>query len=193
MRITSLIFFATFIISIRCRIDLERFIHSLSPTDKCGQMTQISLGLFLKYSSISNNGSSKSWRSHFEIDQAKLLHALQEKKIGSILWTPESFSAVTWQKWIRLIQDVALNQTHLKIPILYGIDSIHGASFVNEATLFPQPLSLAATFNEKIVRRVGELTALETRAVGIPWNFNPVLDVGRQPLWSRFINIYTIF
>ena len=87
---------------------------------------------------------------------------------------------------IKQIQDVALNETRLKIPIIYGIDSIHGANYVQEGVLFPQPLSQAATFNRDVAHRIGEITALETRAIGVPWNFNPVLDIGRQPLWPRY-------
>ena len=66
------------------------------------------------------------------------------------------------------------------------MDSIHGANYIREAVLFPQPLSMAASFNLEIAKKVGEITSIETRASGIPWNFNPVLDVGRQPLWPRF-------
>jgi len=49
----------------------------------------------------------------------------------------------------------------------------------------PQPLAMASSFNTNIARQVGEITAMETKAVGIPWNFNPVLDQGRNPLWPR--------
>ena len=121
------------------------------------------------------------------IDPTKLLTAIKEKRVGSILSAPYDYATPkeVWQKIIRTIQDVALNQTNLKIPIIYGIDSIHGATYIKESTLFPQPLGLASSFNTDLAYRDGMYTALETRAVGIPWNFNPVLDVGRQPLWPR--------
>ena len=76
---------------------------------------------------------------------------------------------------------------------MYGIDSIHGANYIQEATLFPQPISMAASFNLNVVKDIARITAIETRAVGIPWNFNPVLDVGRQPLWSRLFSFLLIF
>ena len=60
-----------------------------------------------------------------------------------------------WQKIIRLIHDVTRNETRLKIPIIYGIDSIHGANFIQEAVLFPQPINLGATFNLEIVEKIG--------------------------------------
>ncbi len=55
---------------------------------------------------------------------------------------------------------------------------------------FPQSLAMASSFNLEIANEVSRITAMETRAVGIPWNFNPVLDVGRQPLWSRLFETY---
>jgi beta-glucosidase len=70
--------------------------------------------------------------------------------------------------------------------VIYGIDSIHGANYVQGATLFPQELGMAATWNPALMQRAAEIAAMETRAAGIPWSFSPVLDVGRQPLWPRF-------
>ena len=90
-------------------------------------------------------------------------------------------------KIIQLIQDTA-KQYNLKVPVIYGLDSIHGANYIRESTLFPQPLSMAASFNLDIVEKVARITSMETRAIGVPWNFNPVLDVGRQPLWPRYLN-----
>ncbi|MFM7661221.1 MAG: glycoside hydrolase family 3 N-terminal domain-containing protein, partial [Bacteroidota bacterium] len=71
-------------------------------------------------------------------------------------------------------------------PVLYGVDAIHGANYVVGGTLFPQEIGLAATWNPTLANKMGEITAYETRASGVPWNFSPVLDLGRQPLWSRF-------
>jgi beta-glucosidase-like glycosyl hydrolase len=69
--------------------------------------------------------------------------------------------------------------------VIYGIDSIHGANYVRGSTLFPQEIGMAATWNPALMQRVAEITAVETRAAGIPWTFSPVLDLGRQPLWPR--------
>jgi beta-glucosidase len=71
------------------------------------------------------------------------------------------------------------------IPCLYGIDQIHGCTYVADGTLFPQGVNMAATFNRELARRTGEITAYETRAAGIPWTFSPVMDMGRQPAWPR--------
>jgi beta-glucosidase len=77
------------------------------------------------------------------------------------------------------------SKTRLQIPVLYGIDSIHGASYVMGATLFPQQLGLASTWNRDLAHRMGEVSAYETKAAGMPWAFSPVLDLGRNPVWPR--------
>ncbi|MEN8192234.1 MAG: glycoside hydrolase family 3 N-terminal domain-containing protein, partial [Bacteroidota bacterium] len=95
-----------------------------------------------------------------------------------------------WHSIINLVQDIATKETRLKIPIIYGIDAIHGANYITGATIFPQGLGMAATRNLKLMEKVGEITALETKASGIPWNFNPVLGVGREPRWSRLYETF---
>lgn len=72
------------------------------------------------------------------------------------------------------------------IPVLYGIDAIHGANYTRGATLFPQQIAQAATWNPELVRQAAAITAYETRASGIPWTFSPVLGLGRSPAWPRF-------
>src|SRR5262249_12780720 len=81
-------------------------------------------------------------------------------------------------------------KTRLKIPVVYGLDSIHGATYVRGAELFPQPLGMAATWNPDLMMQASHLTAMEARSAGIPWNFSPVLDVGRHPLWPRLYETY---
>jgi beta-glucosidase len=84
----------------------------------------------------------------------------------------------------------ASQRTRLKIPVLYGIDSIHGANYVQGSTLFPQEIGMAATWSPALMQRSQEIAAAETRAAGIPWSFSPVLDIGRQPLWPRFYETF---
>jgi beta-glucosidase len=78
----------------------------------------------------------------------------------------------------------------LQIPVLYGIDTIHGPNYIVGSTLFPQPLAMAATWNPELMLRGSQIAAAETRKAGIPWTFSPVLDAGRQPLWSRLCETF---
>lgn len=157
----------------------------MSLEEKVGQMTQLTLGAL-----SSGEATAKNPDAH-QLDAEKLRHAIVEKHVGSIINVHGvAFTGKHWQKLLTEIQDLATKQTKQKIPVLYGIDSVHGANYIREATLFPHNLGLAATRNPQLVEECQAVCARETRAVGIPWNLGPVLDVGRQPLWSRFVETF---
>ena len=159
--------------------DIDRKVQSLlgkmTVEEKVGQMTQLTV-----------EPMQKQGISEFTVDIEKVRHFVKDNNVGSILNCGGQANHIdTWLKMINTIQDVATKETRLKIPVLYGVDSIHGANYIREGTLFPQAVAMAAAGEPALVKRGAEITALETRAVGIPWNFNPVLGVGRQPMWSR--------
>jgi beta-glucosidase len=141
--------------------------------EKIGQMTQITITNF--------QDAGKA-----DLNLAKLNEAIVKYNIGSILNVPNP-GAPTIQKWKEVITTInnETAKTRLKIPILYGIDAIHGASYTAGATLFPQQIGMAATFNTEIVRKGTAISAYETRASSIPWVFSPDLDLPRNPAWSR--------
>jgi len=154
---------------------VEALLKRMTLEEKVGQMTQLTMGMF-------TSGANQDVR----VDEAKLDKAVNKYGVGSFLNVSEQ--ALTVDKWHELIgriQEVSM-KTRLKIPNIYGIDSIHGANYVRGATLFPQEIGMAATWNPALMQRGAEITAMETRAAGIPWSFSPVLDIGRQPLWARF-------
>jgi beta-glucosidase len=143
--------------------------------EKVGQMTQLQIGMV-------TTGRDQD----IQIDPAKLDKAIVQYGVGSILNVQDQALTIDrWHEIIRQIQE-ASQRSRLKIPVIYGIDSIHGANYVQGSTLFPQEIGMAATWNPALMQRAAEITATETRAAGIPWSFSPVLDIGRQPLWPRF-------
>lgn len=154
---------------------VEALLRKMTLEEKAGQMTQLEIGQIA-------SGSDSS----IAIDQAKLEKAVVQYNVGSILNV--SNHALPVDKWHDIIGAIqgSAQKTRLKIPVIYGIDSIHGANYVRGATLFPQEIGMAASWNPALVQRAQEITAMETRAAAIPWSFSPVLDVGRQPLWPRF-------
>jgi beta-glucosidase len=163
---------------------LKALIADMSIEEKVGQMTQLNLDVI-------SVGEVYNLKEPHELDKEKLRHALVDKHTGSILNVGgHAYSLEHWQEIITEIQKVATTKTRQRIPIIYGIDAIHGANYILEGTLFPQPLAQAATWNPEQVKRCAEITAYETRASGVPWNFSPVLDLGRQPLWSRMFETY---
>ena len=114
----------------------------------------------------------------------KMKDAVVNYKIGSILNTPGVQSPQEWNRLIAEMQDAA-KKTSNKIPILYGLDNVHGVSYVGGATLFPQQIGLAATWNKQLAYNAAVITAYESRAAGVPWTFSPVLDLGTNPVWPR--------
>ena len=162
---------------------VENLLSKMTLSEKVGQMTQITLQAVSK--------TEGKLDQKYEVDPQKLWEAITKYHIGSILNVYNS--ALTLDEWNQLItqiQNIATKETRIGIPILYGIDAIHGANYTREATLFPQNIAMAATRNRSLVEKSAAITAYEMRASGIPWNFNPVLDVGRNPLWPR---IYETF
>jgi len=154
---------------------IEDLLKRMTLEEKVGQMTQLTIGMIV-------NGRDQD----IKIDPAKLDKAIVKYGVGSILNVSDQ--ALTIDRWHEIIGDIqgAAKKTRLGIPVLYGIDSIHGANYIQGATLFPQEIGMAATWNPELMKRASEITAIETRAAGIPWSFSPVLDLGRNPLWPRF-------
>ena len=153
---------------------VSELLSKMTLEEKVGQMTQITVTIF------------EDTKKPGYFDTAKLKQGIQEYHIGSILNVPNP-GAPTIQKWQETMTAISneANKTRLKIPVLYGIDAIHGASYTAGATLFPQQIGLAATFNTDLVKRGAEISAYETRASSIPWVFSPDLDFPRNPAWSR--------
>lgn len=159
-------------------INVDDLFSRMSAEDKCGQMTQIDCYVY-------QNSPFSSYDDKI-FNVTRLIEALRDKRVGSIIAPPfDSPTARDWQTYLTVLQTFVRNSTRLQIPILYAIDSIHGVGFINDSVLFPHALSQAASFNVEIAARIGEITSMEQRAIGVPWNFNPVLDIGRQPLWPR--------
>lgn len=155
--------------------EVDSLIAQMTVEEKVGQMTQVTIDLILDDNSTT------------AVNQQKLRKALLEKHVGSLLNVKgHAYTAEQWNTILTAIQDVATKESRMKIPVIYGIDAIHGANFVAGSTLFPHNIGMAATRNADLARQIAKITAIETRAVGIPWNFDPVLDIGRQPLWPRF-------
>jgi beta-glucosidase len=153
---------------------VEKLLSQMTLKEKIGQMTQLEIGMV-------TDGMDQSIR----INPEKLHKAVAEYGVGSILNVhDQALSEEKWHEIIRAIQEEA-KKTRLHVPVLYGIDTIHGPNYIAEGTLFPQPLAMAATWNPELMLRGSQIAAAETRKAGIPWSFSPVLDAGRQPLWSR--------
>ncbi|MEN9686751.1 MAG: hypothetical protein RLZZ28_2537 [Bacteroidota bacterium] len=166
--------------SLQAQTDQQKaaaLVKKMTIEEKIGQMTQVTLAVIAKGGWANTDGS---------LDEAALKKAVVDYKVGSVLnTTAHALSQDAWWKLITQIQDET-KKTALKIPVVYGLDGMHGQTYTLNATLFPQNIAMAATRNTALVAAMAKVTAKELRASGVRWNFAPVLDIGRQPLWSRF-------
>ena len=142
---------------------VEDLLKRMTLDEKLGQMTQV------EKNSIQSGDITKYF-------------------IGSILsgggGSPERNTPQEWYAMVQAFQDEAL-ATRLGIPIIYGVDAVHGHGNLLNATLFPHNIGLGATDNPELVEKIGRATAEEILATGIPWNFAPVMAVVQDIRWGR--------
>ncbi|MBC7655449.1 MAG: glycoside hydrolase family 3 C-terminal domain-containing protein, partial [Oligoflexus sp.] len=163
---------------------IAELVQKMTLEEKVGQMAQITLDVITK----GNNRFSS-----FEpvaLDPVAMKKAFEEYKIGSVLNTANNRARTpqVWHQLITQIQDAGKGR--LNIPVVYGIDAIHGATYTVGATFFPQQIGQAASRNRELVKKAAQITAYETRASGIPWSFSPVLDLGPDPRFPRIWETY---
>jgi beta-glucosidase len=114
--------------------------------------------------------------------------------IGSILsggdGNPPNNTAQAWQDMVKGFQTAAM-ATRLKIPMIYGIDAVHGNAHLYGATVFPQESGVAATHDPALAQKIGEATAEEMLATGVPWTFSPIVAVPQDIRWGRTYESYS--
>ncbi len=160
---------------------VDALLKQMTLEEKVGQMAQITVDVVAK-------GPDRFQSDEpVVMDMEQLRDAVLKYHVGSILNTANNRARTpeVWAEIIGTIQQVATQESRLKIPVIYGIDAIHGVTYSAGATMFPHELALAATWNPEFAYTLGEITAYETRASNIPWNFSPVLDLGLDPRYSR--------
>ena len=164
---------------------VDSVMSNLTLEEKVGQMAQYTLDVIGK--EVSPNQSVDP----FEFDPAKLDTILGMYKVGSILNTTNNKAQTTemWAYIIKTIQDRAIRETG--IPVLFGIDAIHGTNYTAGATLFPQGVGMGATFNTALMEEGSRISAYETRASNIPYTFAPTMDLIRDQRWSRHWESYS--
>ena len=113
---------------------------------------------------------------------------IAEWQLGSVLSgggsTPPDNTPEGWLTMVNEFQAQALT-TRLQIPLIYGVDAVHGHGNLYGATVFPHNIGLGATRDPDLVEDIGAATAAEVRATGIPWNFSPCVCVTRDERWGR--------
>ncbi len=141
--------------------DMDRFIDGLMEQmtieEKIGQLNLVTAGEVTTGAVVSTGVEAK----------------IKEGQIGGIF-------SMTTPKRIRAAQELAVNQSRLKIPLIFGLDVIHGYK-----TIFPIPLGLAATWDLALIKETARISAVEASADGLNWTFSPMVDISRDARWGR--------
>ncbi len=158
---------------------IETLLKKMTLEDKIGQMTQLTIDVVGKGNNVFHTIIP------FEFDEALLDSVIHKYKVGSILnvpgMTPQT--RLEWTQIITRLQKEAIAENG--IPIVYGVDQIHGTTYTKDGTMLPQNINMGATFNRELAREAGRISAYETKAGNIPWTFAPVIDLGRDARWPR--------
>lgn len=149
---------------------MKNLLNIMTLEEKIGQMVQIERA----------NATAEVMKNYF---------------IGSILSGGGSVPAqqASPQQWVDMVNEFQKGSlsTRLGIPMIYGIDAVHGHNNVYKATIFPHNVGLGVTRDPDLVKRIGAATALEVRATGIPYAFAPCIAVCRDPRWGRCYESYS--
>lgn len=161
---------------------VQALLADMSLREKVGQMGQINL--------TSLQGSLDTPWDRGPLNPDRLREVLDTNQIGSLLsgggqWPSGGNDARAWAEEVNALQHYAVEHQAHHIPILYGVDAVHGHNNLSDATLFPHQVGLGATFDPALVRRLGRRTSEVVRATGIRWDFAPVLDTQRDLRWGR--------
>jgi beta-glucosidase len=143
---------------------VEALLSRMTLAEKIGQMTQVDSGALKDKSQIQKYG------------------------LGSVLSGGDSDPADnTPQAWLKLVQECQswADKTRLRIPLLYGVDAVHGHNNVLGAVIFPHNIGLGATRNPALVERAARVTAQEVAGTGINWTFAPCVAVAQNAQWGR--------
>lgn len=167
---------------------IDQLLAEMTLEEKIGQMIQINNS---EYSLSENRGT------HFgappdvqvSIDTTKLITFIEKYKIGSFL-NGVAVSKERWRDYSQQLQEVNMRYNRLKIPIIYGVDHMHGANYLENSTIFPHSINIAATFRTQFSTDEAVAVGQETAAIGHHWIFCPVVDLGANPVWPRFYETY---
>ena len=173
--------------------DVLAMLSHMSLEQKVGQMTQIDVTMLV---SFTGDCGSFHWEDPSScqpvLNRDRLEAWLRDYHVGSILNSPYGTGCIRdkcgwdvreWRAFVHEVQSVAAELG--EPPILFGLDSVHGAGYVQGATVYPQQLNIGATFNRTAAFEFGRLASKDTRAAGVPWVFSPILGIATNPRWAR--------
>src|SRR3954454_13148737 len=168
-------------------------LNRMTLQEKIGQMDQIVLG---KLRGPSNPGDGDCNGGNSDQLQTNCLQkVLIDDRTGSILSggtdNPPDNTGAGWANQYNAIQHYAIDHSRLHIPVIYGVDAVHGFGHPFEATLFPQSIGMGATWDISLAQAAGAATRQQLLATGGNWDFAPVQDIARDNRWGRYYETWS--
>ena len=160
---------------------VEDLLNRMTLAEKIGQMSQYvgpkHVARSEKNLTLEEMKAGDAFGMYPSLHSSQIPEVIQAGKIGSFLHVTDPEEA-------NLLQSYA-SKSRLGIPLLIGIDAIHGNGLVRGATIYPSPITMASSWNLDLVRQSSVETALEVRVNGAQWTFTPNIDIARDPRWGR--------
>ena len=163
---------------------IRKLVAQMSLEDKIGQMSQIDVAMLMKEVQIQSSDNNVNTQTVKQLDVGAVKRWIGEVGVGSVLNLADGgWTAADYRQAMSIIQEIARNYS--RPPVIWGLDSVHGANYIYGATIPPQPINMAATFNTTNAYLAGRMASRDTRAAGINWLFSPLLGIALEPRWSR--------
>lgn len=166
---------------------VDELMSQMSLREKIGQIVQIETHRLMQEPWDSGLSEEEWLKIENNLNNNAINKVLIEYNIGSIMSGGSASPRNTVEGWIELIGEIKKQSinTRLKIPIMYGLDAVHGFNYIIGGTVFPHNLGIAATWDPHMARLQADITARQISAVGVDINYAPSLDVARDSRWGR--------
>jgi beta-glucosidase len=165
-------------------------LHRMTLEEKVGQMDQIVIGKLRDTTAPANGDCNNAGGNNDPLQTSCLQRTLIDYKTGSILSggtdNPVDNTGRGWAEQYNTIQHYAVEHSRLHIPVIYGVDAVHGFGHPWQATLFPQSIGMGATWDTDLAEAAGAATRQQLLATGGNWDFAPVQDLARDNRWGRY-------
>ncbi|HEY9472920.1 MAG TPA: glycoside hydrolase family 3 N-terminal domain-containing protein [Mycobacteriales bacterium] len=168
---------------------VEDLLRRMTLAEKIGQMDQIVVGALRDTTSPADGNCRDSGGNTDQLQENCLDTVLIKNFTGSILAggtdNPVGNTGADWAEWYNTIQHYAVDHSRLHIPVIFGVDAVHGFGHPFQAPLFPQSIGIGATWDPAMAEAGGSVTSRALTATGWTWDFAPVQDLYRDNRWGR--------
>src|SRR5213592_4157813 len=170
-------------------------LHRMTLEEKVGQMDQIVIGKLRDTTPPANGDCNNAGGNNDPLQTTCLQRTLIDYKTGSILSggtaNPIDNTGRGWAEQYNTIQHYAIDHSRLHIPVIYGVDAVHGFGHPYRATLFPQSIGMGATWDTDLAQAAGAATREQLLATGGNWDFAFVQDPARDTRWGRYYETWS--